>query len=50
LKDIAKGIQPQSGGGGCLTDIQTLSNILETIQQFYERSGEASKLPNKTKL
>lgn len=40
LQDVAQGIQPQSGGGRCLTNIETLSNILETIQQFYDRSGE----------
>lgn len=41
IEDIAQGIQPQSGGGRCLTNIETLSNILSTIQQFYHRSGEA---------
>lgn len=41
LEDIAQGIQPQGGGGRCLTNIETLSNILSTIQQFYHRSGES---------
>ena len=40
LEDIAQGIQPQRGGGRCLTNIETLSNILATIKQFYQRSGE----------
>lgn len=41
IEDIAQGIQPQSGGGRCLTNIETLSNILSTIKQFYQRSGES---------
>lgn len=41
IEDIAQGIQPQGGGGRCLTNIETLSNILATIQQFYHRSGES---------
>ncbi len=41
IEDIAQGIQPYGGGGRCLTNIETLSNILATIQQFYHRSGES---------
>jgi len=41
LDEVSNGIESRDQEGACLTDIKILSDILQTIQQFYTRSGES---------